>query len=218
VTGKARVSRNALRHGLAALTHRAPLIFQKAEEMAKGLCGADHDPLLFEQALIIAENVLLLGCIRMERIAVIERLRDGVAIPLAKGDNRLALARARFRTAELAGAEIDKMGAQFGFTNYWYAPPDVLELAPPGPEWRPEPQERDESAALLEAIPDLNKLACYERKAWSRQKRALREFIAIKVRTGAQAQPNAHSVLGETAVPQQISAPPPSPSPSDLCS
>src|SRR5262249_41055791 len=170
--GKTRVSRNALRHGLAALTHRRPWIFQETEQMAKVLCGADDNPLLLEQALIIAENELLLRCIRVERIAAIERLRDSAQIPLAKGDNSLALAEARSAEARLASAEIDKMMVQYGFTDLIRVPCDVLENAPPGPEWRPQRQERDDLTALLEALPDLNKLARYERKAWSRRKRA----------------------------------------------
>ena len=216
--GKARVSRNALRHGLAALTHRGPRIFQQTERMAKALCGADNDPFLFEHALIIAENEVLLRSIRMERIAAIERLRDSMAIPLAQGDNGPAMAEAKSAEARLASDEIDKMMVQYGFADLFHVPCDLLEEAPPGPEWRPSPQERDELGALLEAVPDLNKLDRYERRAWSRRKRALREFIAIKVRSGGQERRNALGVVGETAVPQQISARPPSPNPSDLSS
>src|SRR5262245_40797412 len=162
--GKARISRNAMRHGLASLTHRAPLIFQETEQIAKALCGADDNPLLFEQALIIAENLLLLRCVRLERIAAIERLRDCAAIPLAKGDNRMTLARAKIREAELAEAEIDKMMVQYGFSDIFHGPCDLLEQAPPGPEWRPPAQERDELAAVIEATPDLSKFDRYERR------------------------------------------------------
>jgi hypothetical protein len=183
VAGKARASRNALRHGLAALTHRRSSISQETEQMAKALCGVDDNPLLFEQALIIAENELLLHCIRVQRIAAIERLRDSTQIPLAKGDNSPALAQAKSDEARLASAEIDKMMVQYGFADLIRVPCDVLEEAPPGPEWRPQRQERNDLTALLEALPDLNKLASYERKSWSRRKRALRDFIAVKAGT-----------------------------------
>jgi hypothetical protein len=43
-------------------------------------------------------------------------------------------------------------------------------------------RSRDEFEALRLAMPDLDRLARYERRAWSRQKRALREFIEIKSR------------------------------------
>ena len=36
---------------------------------------------------------------------------------------------------------------------------------------------RDEYKALEVAIPDLKRLGRYERRAWARQKRALREFM-----------------------------------------
>jgi hypothetical protein len=44
----------------------------------------------------------------------------------------------------------------------------------------PPTQERDEVDAFCEAIPDLEKLERYERRAWSRQKRATRDFIGMK--------------------------------------
>jgi hypothetical protein len=40
--------------------------------------------------------------------------------------------------------------------------------------------ERDEFAALEEAAPDLIRLDRYERRAWSRQKRAIRDFMNMK--------------------------------------
>jgi hypothetical protein len=41
-------------------------------------------------------------------------------------------------------------------------------------------KERNERQAVLEALPDLVRLDRYERRAWSRQKRAIRNFIRIK--------------------------------------
>jgi hypothetical protein len=41
--------------------------------------------------------------------------------------------------------------------------------------------ERDEFAALEEAAPDLIRLDRYERRAWSRQKRAIRGFMNMKL-------------------------------------
>jgi len=42
-------------------------------------------------------------------------------------------------------------------------------------------EERDEYEALAEAIPDLKRLDRYERCVWSAQKRAIREFMNIKL-------------------------------------
>ena len=85
--GKMRASRNAFRHGLAAISHDNPVYCAEIEQAAKAICEGDSEPLLFEQALIIAENDLILCHVRTQRIFVIERLRDATAIALAKGDD-----------------------------------------------------------------------------------------------------------------------------------
>ena len=41
-------------------------------------------------------------------------------------------------------------------------------------------QQRTEYEALEEAVPDLVRLERYERRAWSRHKRAIREFLNLK--------------------------------------
>ena len=43
-----------------------------------------------------------------------------------------------------------------------------------------EQQQRDQYQALEAAIPDLIRLERYERRAWSRQMRAIREFLNLK--------------------------------------
>jgi hypothetical protein len=45
-------------------------------------------------------------------------------------------------------------------------------------------KERNERQAVLEALPDLVRLERYERRAWARQKRAIRNFIRIQVDVG----------------------------------
>jgi hypothetical protein len=41
-------------------------------------------------------------------------------------------------------------------------------------------RERDEYDALEEAVPDLIRLERYQRRAWSRQRRAVHEFLNLK--------------------------------------
>jgi len=77
--GKMRASRNA------TILHTCV----KIEDAAKALSDGDSNPELFEQALIIAENDLLLRSVRTHRVVCIERLRDVTAIALVKGDNAL---------------------------------------------------------------------------------------------------------------------------------
>jgi len=120
---KSRTRFNALRHGLAAVTRRNRLLAPVIERIAKAICADDQNPLLFEQALTIAENEIVLIRVRAERVAAIER-----------GHN---------------------------------VAPGAIEL-------------RDEAAAMRLAMPDVERLARYERRAWSRQKRAIRDFMEIK--------------------------------------
>ncbi len=106
VAGKSTASRNALRHGLASVTHSQPVSPEVIEGFAKALCGNDENPALFEQARIIGKNELVLRAIGAQQLAVVERLRDPSATALAKGDSRLKKARARFRKAQVAFDEL----------------------------------------------------------------------------------------------------------------
>ena len=99
--GKSKASRNALRHGLAAISRKNPEIFAEIEPVARAICNGATDPLLFEQALIIAENGFVLRCVQAERIAAIERHRDATATPLATGDLGFARAKATLARAKL---------------------------------------------------------------------------------------------------------------------
>ena len=99
--GKSNASRNAFRHGLAAITRKEPEIFAEIEPVARAICNGAVNPLLFEQALIIAENDFVLRCAQTEWIAAIERQRDRTATPLATGDLGFARAKARIERAKL---------------------------------------------------------------------------------------------------------------------
>ena len=59
----------------------------------------------------------------------------------------------------------------------------MLEVAwpPPWVEEIPEDAERDEYEAMREGLCDLVRLLRYEQRAWSRRKRAVRAFMAIKL-------------------------------------
>jgi hypothetical protein len=182
-SGKGRISRNALRHGLAALKHLDPKLPQDTERMAKVICGDDTNPLLFEQAVMIAESEMVLGCVQAECVGVIERLRDVTAIALAKGDNRIALAKAKSREVRLAWAELVPLRAKIDAMTK----EEQIKLAEEEERRERESasmhapiEERDEFDAMREAMPDLKRLARYERRAWSRRKRAIRTFIEIK--------------------------------------
>jgi hypothetical protein len=243
--GKSIASRNALRHGLAALTHRRSVPAPEVEEFARVLCDDDNDPVLFAQAVQIAQNEMALRAVRAHRVYVIERLREPYQLAFAKKDNSLELGKARYMEGWLAEREIekrlpkvlekyrDRMGLahataaqnpapwaddlvldaetlDFYKTTDWarlgpwdmivpvqlkallQEPDDIdkqtIECARKRVEERQQIEGRDEYEALEAAILDLKRLDRYERRAWSQQKRAIREFMRIKT-TGTDVHP-----------------------------
>ena len=205
--GKLRSSRNALRHGLAAAIHRPPLPQSHIEHFAETLCGDDRNPLLFEQALMIAENQMLLGLIEAQKLAVVERLWEPTETALVKGDNRLRLMRARVRRRQLAEkllvplreALLEKYKDVLGentLPNFCFIPchlESYLEekaseleseaLKQPDVRFHSEfcMKPRDDLAAMQDAMRDLVRLERYERQVWSRLKKAIRGFINKRV-------------------------------------
>ena len=206
--GKAKASRNAQRHGLAAITHRLPLPSGETEQLARAICGDDKDPAVFAQAISIAENELALRAIREQQVECVERLREMTAEPFAVGDNGMELSKAIFERALLAHEHIPRMVPFFlekykdqiaelgpagdSFTSPLDIVPLDLKLLMQSPETieeeeraldlaRQQIKERDEFAAFEQAAIDLVHLDRYERRAWSRQKRAIRAFMNLKL-------------------------------------
>jgi hypothetical protein len=107
--GKARASRYAQRHGLAAITHRLPVPSGETERLARAICGDDEDQALFAQAILIAENELALKAIRERQVECVERLREMTAEPFAAGDNGIELSKAIFQRALLAREQIVRL-------------------------------------------------------------------------------------------------------------
>jgi hypothetical protein len=205
-------SRNALRHGFAAARHRVPVAKADLERFAIALCGRTDDHALFQQALIIAENELVLRAINQQQLAVIERLRDPSVPAFSQRDNSLQLMRARFRKSKqaekaikaLREALLEKYDHRLPPSSAEHAQTELDALFPSHLEElleklekkqrRAAPSskilnfqdanrfyERDEGRALETAIKDLIRLDRYERRASSRQRRAIFAFINLKV-------------------------------------
>jgi hypothetical protein len=122
-------------------------------------------------------------------------------MPLGKKENSLELARIRSEEARLAFKEIrstlpgvlEKYKGQITLSSYEtceIVPIDlkVLLQDPTAEEERraldlakEQIEERDEYEALEAAIRDLLRLDRYERRAWSRQKRAINQFTNLKM-------------------------------------
>ena len=73
-TGKLNVSRNALRHGLAAATLRDAGIAAEVDRLATAIAGENADAVQREQALIIAESELSLLRVRAVRTNILEQM------------------------------------------------------------------------------------------------------------------------------------------------
>ena len=76
--GKARSSRNARRHGLAAFGSTAGVMSDQIRQMVDAICDGDDDPLLREEAVAIAESQLWLACIGREKLAAPPAARFGI--------------------------------------------------------------------------------------------------------------------------------------------
>lgn len=194
--GKSNASRNAFRHGLAAITRKDPEMFAEIEPVAGAICNGAVNPLLFEQALIIAENDFVLCCAQTEWIAAIERQRDRTATPLATGDLGFARAKARIERAKLiyqmlvkgANASSNNAARNNAARTSAASTDEALvrsngererAVAEQGGRVTP-PLEREEFDAMRAAMADLERLERYRRRAWSRQRRAFQRFMEIQ--------------------------------------
>jgi hypothetical protein len=74
VAGKLTVSRNALRHGLAAVTLRDSGIVTEVDRLATAIAGEHADAAQREQALIIAESELTLLRVRAARTSIFQQM------------------------------------------------------------------------------------------------------------------------------------------------
>jgi hypothetical protein len=194
--GKARSSRNARRHGLAAFGSTINLMSDRTKQLVDAICEDDDDPLLREAAMAIAESQLWLTCIGREKLAVLERLRDRNERALSWQKTRQAYVEKRtkidlrFRLYDLADEQLREVNALIEATrragrdeereplpahleDTW--PPAFLKRRPRARK------DRDEFEMVHEGIRDLGRLLRYEKRAWSRLKKAVRRFMAVKV-------------------------------------
>jgi hypothetical protein len=150
--GKMRVRYNAVRHGLSTIQQSNPVYANEIAALVKALCeGVDEYPMLVEQAVLIAESMVVLRYVRLEQAATIDRFRDRSVVDRRRSGPTVARARATGRLRKTAGARA-----------------------------RRKVNERDEDEAIRAAMPNLKRLSRYERRAWSRRKRARRRFNEIR--------------------------------------
>jgi len=158
---------NALTHGLSARLAPNPLFVQQSRQLALVLCGGQEDEVLFEKALKIAEYHHVLHRVRTHRMMVIEGLSDPMAIAFSKN-----------LQAQSDLAERDYVYPKLTGTM---RSPIYENNANLRKKSKYEPLlDRDEIQMMKAASRDLGRIERYERRAWSRLNRAIRDFIATR--------------------------------------
>jgi len=124
----------------------------KVQRMAKAICGKDASRLQYEEALKVAESQFMLQAVRDARLATIKRMM--ITAPTAKE-----------QTADSGGPLLEGEG-QAG-----------------SEEQASQENEEQENivAAVVRALPELARYDRYERRALSRQRRAIRNFVATSI-------------------------------------
>jgi len=115
-----------------------------------------------------------------QKLILIERLQDPFTIPIAKDtlSNRKRLCAYLWEQSDLAHDAAEQLCTKLKTQGEEALTPQDMALTE---KWSLE--GRDEFEAMREAMIDLDRLGRYERRAWSRRHRAMREFIAIKALT-----------------------------------
>jgi hypothetical protein len=155
---------------------------EEVESFAKALCADQQDPALLVQARIIAENHLLRRAIRQRKLALMKRQMTPSQIKAEYTqqviDKLLAAISKRF------SEEVGELPSP-SWLRKRYSSDEILEAIEEyfdGEELTalkkfirrflrhqpPPPREGDEFAALDLAGPEIDRLECYESRAWTR--------------------------------------------------
>ena len=190
--GKARASRNALRHGLAAATVRHGDEPEQVARIALLIAGNADDGVRYEQAVIAAESGLLIARIRLFRAKAIERFRERLRSPFFPGSplpqefdgvarlhglgNTRADRDIMRRWVKATEASVKELKASVkelhrGNTTRLIAFGDSFKQGARGP--------RTDAECFLLALSEIRALERYERRALSRRRRAIRILEAL---------------------------------------
>jgi len=190
--GKATVSRNALRHGLASATVDHGEEPEKVARIAGLIAGKTSDEARFEQAIIIAESWLSISRIRAFRVKAIERFRERMKSPFFSGSplpqeidglarlhglgNSRAIRDIIGRWAKATEAGVEELKASVKELSGG----DVARLAAFGDSFeKGSSRPRTDAECFLLALSELCALERYERRALSRRRRAIRIFDVL---------------------------------------
>jgi hypothetical protein len=193
-----------VRHALATVSFGDSGLSERIERLAKAICNGESDPFLYEQAVIIAENQILLGRVRAARIAAIESQSK-----LTSVERQLLLAgfpslepdillrhinqgeiRKMTKLVKRYTSALGALGRRIATKTAGQA--DLPRAAPFEPvlgasHLQERPHSPDHTSELIAeaerviiALPEWSNLERYERRALSRRRRALRRFGMLR--------------------------------------
>ena len=153
--GKARASRNALRHGLNVSVWSDSVLGPQAEAIARKIAGPNADPETLAQARGIGEAQVALNRVRARRMSLLQEL-PLPSVSILKKPLRLIDAIERLKSNAIPGFDMTTVKEQLC----------------------PKPLEGDEKLMKIldERASELARLDQYERRALSRRKSAIRIF------------------------------------------
>ena len=160
---KKTISLNAWRHGLRSDFSRLASS-EQAEALALRFAGQSSDPMALEHARAAAQAQLELGRVRKARLALIDRVCQRGAVAASRS---VAASRLEGRPP----LTIDKW-LESGLAG----PPTEPGSSNNPPERAPTSEPARTSEAMRRILPELAKLARYERRAASARDRAIREL------------------------------------------
>jgi hypothetical protein len=187
--GKHKASSNSRKHGFAGLNWQQLAGSAEVEEFAKALCADQQDPTLLVQAHIIAQNELHRRAIRLRKLGLIERLMTQSESKYFEdmADKLLAAIFDNFkehlpplvslRQSYSSGGILERVEEYFEGEDLTALRKFVGKFLDRQPA---RPRQVDECKAFELAAPEIDRLERYESRAWTRQMRAIRNFIEIK--------------------------------------
>jgi len=186
--GKRNASINSRKHSFAGLNWERLAGSAEFEEFAKALCADQQGPSLLVQANIIAQNELHRRAIRQRKLGLIERLMTQSESQYFEdiADKLLAAIFDKFKEhlpplvslrQTYSSAEIlERVDEYFEGEDLTALKKFARKFLDHQPG---RPREVDECKALELAASEIDRLERYESRAWTRQMRAIRNFIEI---------------------------------------
>ena len=150
--------------------------------LAKIMCNDQENPILFEKAFAVAECDLSIRDIRKYKNRLLVRSQD----PDASTTSEIRKER-KFRFKQHDRKTKNGTKLVTAFVGLDSSPEAAAHFEQCMKEYWSVDADRSPDDAWAKALPDLERISRYERRAWSRRRRAFMEYIAVLSGFGAPA-------------------------------